>query len=1234
MNKQFIAYLSNKLKTGNLRTIHLNALPGRFATRLDLTKLDLIAGTDSQQTLFETKEGKLSDNFLFTNLLAKSQFKFKINFENVPLTKLGDPEKKKYDTLANQLNALFNQNEDNFLEHGIKTFGFGYPLLIKRSKKDPTKFIKSPLLIWSLDINRSNSYKNQWSIEKTDESPIYLNEVLLSHIKNDEGINIEGISTEHLDDNLIDANELKIIIKNFLSRLNSDSIDLNIRIEPCLESKVLDNITPNKPWILWSGIFGLFRTQKQSIINDSDRLFDEFENYNFEDLKIEQFRTSLNTSVSTDPSQEEIISSLDRKEFKVIQGPPGTGKSQSLTAIITNTLENGGKILVVCEKKTALDVIYKNLKEIGLDKLVAFVDDVNTDRKRIIETVRSITDVVKYEYRGFNEPDYDDKLNRYKELITDFNQRHHNLLKTIFKGFNIQDIITEYLKQKKTVNSEIRLLDNVDLKMEHAEFVELQKSIEQAIDLYEGIPQDGFIFDLISNSNFQNQYTLKKENEIFGKFKEIKEVIESALDIVLEENVYNLKYTSFIRFLKSFSKKQKAIYNFWKKISTQQENINDLFITTNFSIDKANTTERTKVEKLKNKLDQVIGNKNDFKEYYDWRLFFDSQNSTTQKSLSNLIANSKPNKWISLFRFNYFNLFIESQENKLGNFNSNNKTLERIAEFQSELKTLQKHKILKLWEDKQFHSINDFNRRSNIKWLFNHRKNSQYSRKNSLRKIIHDEFDLFTNIFPVVLVNPVACSSIMPLKQNIFDVVLFDEASQLRLEDTYPALIRGKIKVISGDKHQMPPSNFFNSDISLDVAEETEEDFNLKETEYDKTNPLYLAESESLLDFGNNLNPTITNISYLDFHYRSRHPYLIEFSNAAFYGSRLIPMPEKDSYKPIRFFQTNGLYESTHTNPTEAQQIIKFIKSDYPVYDNGKYPSLGIATFNMQQRNLIKDLINEESIKDEEFRNKLSLIGEKEEWFVKNLENIQGDERDIIIISTTFGINSEGKFRQSFGPINTYKGYKLLNVIITRAKRQVYIFTSIPQENFTSNYQDEILLNGNRGKSILYAYLDYCNAIENNNEERRTSILELLKNGCEEETVNPNTQFVESPFEQEVYDYLIDYINKDRVVPQYKIGGYRIDFVLLNEFKKPIIAIECDGAAYHSTEHAYSHDLHRQKILENHGLKFFRIWSKSWWPDPNKEIYKLLNYIEAIDPSIIKKPFTSTVPESFSAKPG
>ena len=190
------------------------------------------------------------------------------------------------------------------------------------------------------------------------------------------------------------------------------------------------------------------------------------------------------------------------------------------------------------------------------------------------------------------------------------------------------------------------------------------------------------------------------------------------------------------------------------------------------------------------------------------------------------------------------------------------------------------------------------------------------------------------------MANPTTVSSLLPLKPNLFDIVLFDEASQLRIEDTVPSLYRAKVKIVSGDQKQMPPSSYFSS---VEIED--------SEPEIDLLSTVDFAFKESLLEFS--IDAGFKNI-YLDMHYRSKHPDLIEFSNHAFYNKRLVALPPKKEYNPIEFFQVNGTY-ANRTNRGEALKIVEYLKENVVVGN-----SVGIATFNLDQRNLILDEIYNE----------------------------------------------------------------------------------------------------------------------------------------------------------------------------------------------------------------------------------------------------------------------------------
>ena len=614
-------------------------------------------------------------------------------------------------------------------------------------------------------------------------------------------------------------------------------------------------------------------------------------------------------------------------------------------------------------------------------------------------------------------------------------------------------------------------------------------------------------------------------------------------------------------------------------------------------------------------IETLIHNKNEyFKAEKDlftiefrWFQFYNGL-STSNKTIVNELKSK--NNWRKSFLVFYLNsMLVNSANLDLPTNDDDHKELDKTL---SGVEKEQLNFIKEFWFSKQIDTTREFEQKNvnlSVENLYNKRSSNRFKRL-SLRQIVQYDANLFTNFFPIILTSPDVASNLFKGMNGYFDIVMFDEASQLRLEDNLPAILKGKQIIIAGDEHQMPPSNYFSK--VFDGAIEDEEDLDEEnEIVVDKDN--ILLSCESLLDFASELN---FHRKHLDFHYRSRHPFLIEFSNYAFYNQRLKPLPNNFDYVPIKYVQVNGTF-SEHTNEAEAEMILSIIDKNINRLPNGEFPTVGIATFNIAQRNLIKSKILERQkfSKFEEFNSKIQELEEKG-MFIKNLENIQGDERDVIILSTTYGIGKDRKFAQRFGPINHSKGYKLLNVIITRAKYKVYCCSSIPEEVFM-NYKEYLITEGSNNKrAVLYAYLAYCKAVSESNNDLRLSVLTTLA-----ENTTKSAGFdsfkggdLESPFEEEVYQSLADHLGTEKLIPQLQFAGFRIDIVYDPKVVGvPKIAIECDGAKYHSSREAYLYDRHRQKILENHGFVFHRIWSTNWWRNSSRETTKLVDFIKQIE---------------------
>ena len=471
------------------------------------------------------------------------------------------------------------------------------------------------------------------------------------------------------------------------------------------------------------------------------------------------------------------------------------------------------------------------------------------------------------------------------------------------------------------------------------------------------------------------------------------------------------------------------------------------------------------------------------------------------------------------------------------------------------------------------------------------REGEKKRKQKSIRSLLTETGELIQRIKPCFLMSPLSVSTFLAPNSVHFDVVIFDEASQIFPQDAIGAIYRAKQLIVVGDSKQMPPSNFFNASIEAEDSDEETGD---------------VTDFESILD----LCSTSMQQLRLRWHYRSRFEQLITFSNKNFYDNDLVTFPSAKADAPgigVDYYHGDGIFDrKSHTNRKEAEFIVNLI------YQNiDKYPdrSLGVVAFSIAQQDLIDKLLakRRQDTPEKEFFFKHD---RKEPFFIKNLETVQGDERDTIIFSVAYGIDVQGRLLHNFGPLNRIGGERRLNVAVTRAKCNVQLVSSM-------HYTDiDLKRTSAEGAKILREYLDFA--------ENGEIALERNVN------VNPFEQF-DSDFELEVCDFLCS--KGFSVDTQVGCSGFRIDLGLkLPDSSNYVLAIECDGATYHSSKNARDRDRLRQEILERMGWKFYRIWSTDWFRNKSVEQLRLLEAAtDAIkNPMEIEaKPVNSMSAETF-----
>ena len=436
-----------------------------------------------------------------------------------------------------------------------------------------------------------------------------------------------------------------------------------------------------------------------------------------------------------------------------------------------------------------------------------------------------------------------------------------------------------------------------------------------------------------------------------------------------------------------------------------------------------------------------------------------------------------------------------------------------------------------------------------------------------VRKLVHGIPTLLPKLKPCLLMSPLSVAQYLDASHADFDIVVFDEASQIPTWDAVGTIARGRQLIVVGDPKQLPPTNFFGRSDQDDEENDAEN--------------LAVKDLESILDecLGAGM-PTLR----LEWHYRSRHESLINFSNHRYYDSRLITFPSPVTNDvAVKLELVQGIYDrgATRTNRAEAEAIVSAIVSHFSD-DALRRFTMGVVTFNQTQQRLIEKLLDEELRKDPRLKSHIQEHG-TERLFIKNLENVQGDERDFILFSVTYGRDAAGRMPMNFGPLIQEGGERRLNVAITRARMGVTVFSSIEPK--------EIDLSKSRaaGVSDLKNYLEFAQ------KGPRALVEQSLPTGREPD----------SPFEVEVIRSLR---NKGWIVhPQVGCSGYRLDMAVVDP-KNPgryILGIECDGATYYSLPTARDRDRLREIVLNGLGWRLHRIWSTDWWTDPQREIEKL-----------------------------
>ena len=1101
-------------------------------------------------------------------------------------------------------------------ETGRSELYIGYPFVFGTINQGPTKTtIKAPLLLFPVKIDIPDENTVELSINESEK--IQINRALIFAYAQSKKLDIDMLDTEF--DDLSQYPTIGSIVKyleTFHIKFDGSEYEskniynygrfkepdgrgaLSLRYAAVLTRYSLSNSIFNDYSLL----------ERKHLTNDA---ISELLRIGKPPKKASKSRkkttkaTGNNYTVKMlDYAQSEVVRKVDECGNMVIYGPPGTGKSQTIVNIITDAISKKKRVLVISQKKAALDVVYNRLG--NLNEKAMYITDETKEKKAFYDKcldahqkdmIAALVDVGKLE-ASYNE--LQEKIDAEKSKLDAIYDVLNS--KRSF-GLSLSEMYSSStMLQKNSVEYGIytKLLQYPEIMaMNYKQLSEALMDIKakNLEDLYYNYIQDKNKNPIIDH--MRDDIDTNTLCEVKGALEEIQKSRRGLFNTA--------KYPFYRQALTYYyeledEKKLDAIVRLEAKFnSAKREDIRAKLVETRSIID-AYSKEYDCLHRVLTSdgylavIDNILrGNTAYIKHVYDA-----ISNYIELRDVSKLLDSLDKNK-INILNFaysisknyqNYVDIISKLLEIRIYHEAATyedvcKEELSKIVDFQNITSRIARYKVAqaevseKLCAGKSSRDYDNLyeSAPNNKDYLYQISKKQKYW---PIRKTMEVYGEFILTLFPCWLLSPENVSNLLPLTKNLFDLVIFDEASQVFIESTIPAIYRGKNIVVAGDAKQLRPSTTFMKRY-LGGDPENQEDYSVQAA----------LEVESLLDLAV-ARYTSANLTY---HYRSKNQELIDFSNHAFYNMTLQIAPnisKNTKSRPIERYKVAGKWLD-RKNVAEAKKIVELLKDIFATRKNNE--SIGIITFNADQQSCIADMIDKECSKDHDFRSDILKEkmrfenGEDTSIFIKNLENVQGDERDIIIFSIGYAENELGRIYTNFGSLSAEGGENRLNVAITRAKSKIIVVTSIEPEDL------KVDTSKNLGPKLLRKYLTYVRAVSKGDDEEIRAILSEIESGDQVATDYHNLISIEQQIKErlEKLGYKVD-INLGN-------SNSRISLAIYDpSTDKYLVGVELDRDAFASSESCIERDVCKPQFLEARGWSLLRIWSRDWWASPAKVI--------------------------------
>lgn len=1108
-------------------------------------------------------------------------------------------------------------------ERGRYELYIGYPFVFGCIPQGATKtLIKAPLLLFPVKIDILDDYTVEVSLNRSEK--IHINHALVFAYAQSKKLNIDTLELE-----FDDMSRFKTV-RDVISYLAAAGIRIDDKLERNIHhySKFKEPEPKPELSLRSAAVLGRFPLSN-SIYSDYTAL--ERRNLSNDALaellrigKVKPKRVWPWTPKVAkceraypvrmlDYAQSEVLREVEAHGNVVIYGPPGTGKSQTIVNIISDALAKRKRVLVVSQKKAALDVVFNRLGL--LSERAMYISDEAKEKRSFYERCHTAhtrerdTDTESVAALEAKYAEIETKIAAEQKKLDDI----HTLLTTPRMPFG--------LSMSEMYSSSYNIAKN---SVEYGIYARLILNSELMALTYKELKDAMFgIGEMKLAETYYSYMQSKEKNPLIDYMKEDLDIRTLAEVKGLLEDIQRTKKGLFNTSKYPYYRQVLAFYS-----RLRDEESLDRIVRLEADFQKPGLFKRGKLEaKLKEEFSDTLDAIDIFAKEYEClhrvmtadgyisvidnilrgnvsyiKLVYDAlDNYISLRDVNNLLASLDAHKLVILnFAYsscrnysNYLDIIaklpmIRIYHEVLRCEEEYRDSLARLMDFDdiaakiyrlkaSQLEVAEKIAYSKSYED---YEVIFKKSKDSANYLHQINKSKGYW---PIRKMVEVYSDHVLTLFPCWLLSPENVSSLLPLTKNLFDLVIFDEASQIFIESTIPTIYRGKTIVVAGDDKQLRPSATFMKRY-LGADPETHEDYSMQAA----------LEVDSLLD----LAVSRYESSSLTYHYRSRSQELIDFSNAAFYSSGLQIAPNVSrnaTDRPIIRYKVAGKWQDRKNIP-EAKRVVEVLKEIFATRKNNE--SIGIITFNSEQQSAIADMIDIECSKDKEFRSLMLAErhriedGEDTSIFIKNLENVQGDERDIIIFSIGYAENEAGKVYTSFGSLSGEGGENRLNVAITRAKRKIIVVTSIEPEDLKVDAAK------NNGPKLLQKYLQYVRAVSDGNSDEVKVILSELAIS----EPRPDTSFLPM---LDVEEQMKERLEKLGYKVDTRLGSRnnRISLAVCDpESDKYLVGVELDRDAFLSSQSSMERDVYKPHFLEARGWTIMRVWCRDWWISPQKVI--------------------------------